>query len=153
MILLVRNQDEGEASTVVIHDPKAKSPAEGEMVVLKDKDPQGESRLVGESVHQVGHDAMMQTPIIVKPSAIQAESSIGDLPDPNENIITESTSDTTLGNLSVPPFSMNVCGEAFDDEDDQSDHSNPIVHQLDPKAKSTQAEGEITSSAKKTSSS
>src|ERR687885_2279814 len=76
MILLVRNQDEGEASTVVIHDPKAKSPAEGEMVVLKDKDPQGESRLVGESVHQVGHDAMMQTPIIVKPSAIQAESSI-----------------------------------------------------------------------------
>src|ERR671932_2821781 len=72
-------------------------------------------------------------------------STIGDLPDPNENIVTESTSDTTLGNLSVPPFSMNVCGEAFDDEDDQSDHSNSIGHQLDPKAKSTQAEGEITS--------
>src|SRR5919202_626564 len=177
---LVRNQAEGEAPTVVIQDPQAKSPAEGEMVVLKDKDPQGESHLVGESVHQVGHDAMMQTPIIVKPSAIQAESSIvgqeraevleggssyqqaisaflklmhptastiGDLPDPNEKLATESTSGTTLGNLSVPPFSRNVCGEAFDDEDDQSDHSNSIGHQLDPKAKSTQAEGEITSSA------
>src|SRR5919202_701848 len=123
---------------------------------------------------------MMQTPIIVKPSAIQAESSIvgqgraevleggssyqqaisaflklmhptastiGDLPGPNENLATESTSGTTLGDLSVPPFSLNVCGEAFDDEDDQSDHSTSIGHQLDPKAKSTQAEGEITSSA------
>src|ERR671933_481505 len=177
---LVRNQAEGEAPTVVIQDPQAKTPAEGEMVISKDKDPQGESHLVGESVHKVGHDAMMQTPIIVKPSAIQAESSIvgqgraevleggssyqqaisaflklmhptastiGDLPGPNENLATESTSGTTLGNLSVPPFSMNVCGEAFDDEDDQSDHSNSIGHQLDPKAKSTQAEGEITSSA------
>src|ERR671932_791082 len=75
-------------------------------------------------------------------------STIGDLPDPNENIITESTSGTTLGNLSVPPFSRNVCGEAFNDEDDQSDHSDHIGHQLDPKAKSTQAEGEITSSAR-----
>src|SRR5919202_2527913 len=76
-----------------------------------------------------------------------AVTTIGDLPNPNENLATTSTSGTIFGNLSVRSSSMGVYGESFNDENDQSDPSSPIRPiQLDPKVNPSQAEREITTS-------
>src|ERR671932_1277463 len=145
-----------------VHDSTGISQPEDETPQLSQpigNDPKGTSHTGGEPSHQTeptnvgkvlvpsGGFSYKEGLHALLAACFPTSTIIGDLPDPNESKVIESTNDQNLGDFSVSPSSMDVCGEGFSDQIDQSEgQSASTSHQADQQVRSPQLDREVTSS-------